>query len=388
MNAITKALTVDPDDFLDPDVGLARANARSPRRKLFIGLAATVALLGAGYYGYDTLFAAQYAVTDNAYVGADVAQVTPLIGGPVKAVLVQDARHVRRGDVLVQMDDTDARLAVAAAEARLAQAQRQVRSLFATTDGLRAQIAARSADQRQAEAQIAAAQANLDKARTDYRRREVLVSSGSVSGEELTTARNALSTAEAALKAGEASRAQTIAGQQAATEMMKANAALTAGASVDTNPEVLAAKAALDQARVDLSRTVIRAPVDGVVSRRQVQVGQRVQPGAPLMVIVPIQSAYVDANFKEVQLADVRPGQPVELTSDLYGDKVVYHGRVVGFSGGTGAAFALVPAQNATGNWIKVVQRVPVRIALDPNELADRPLRVGLSMTARVKTSK
>jgi membrane fusion protein (multidrug efflux system) len=384
MNALTNTLEAEPDFHYAPE----EPSSRSPRKALFIGLAATVALLGAGYYSYDTLFAAQYAVTDNAYVGADVAQVTPLIGGPVKDVLVQDAAHVRRGDVLVRLDDTDAKLAVAAAEARLAQAQRQVRSLMATTDGLRAQVTARGADQRQAEAQIAAARANLDKARTDFRRREALVASGSVSGEELTTARNALATAEAALKAAEASRAQTVAGQQAATETMKANAALTAGASVDTNPEVLAAKAALDQARVDLARTVIRAPVDGVVSRRQVQVGQRVLPGAPLMVIVPIQAAYVDANFKEVQLADVRPGQPVELTSDLYGDKVVYHGKVVGFSGGTGAAFALVPAQNATGNWIKVVQRVPVRIALDPQELADHPLRVGLSMTARVQTSK
>jgi membrane fusion protein (multidrug efflux system) len=155
-------------------------------------------------------------------------------------------------------------------------------------------------------------------------------------------------------------------------------------ASVENNPQVLVARAERDQAQVDLDRTVMRAPVEGVVSRRDVQVGQRVQAGATLMVIAPIAEAYVDANFKEVQLAKVRPGQPVTLTSDLYGGGVKYHGHVVGFSGGTGSAFAIVPAQNATGNWIKVVQRLPVRIALDPLELARRPLRVGLSMTADI----
>src|SRR4030095_2417204 len=167
-----------------------------------------------------------------------------------------------------------------------------------------------------------------------------------------------------------------------------ANRALIATSTVDNNPEVLAARAALAQARVDLERTVLRAPIDGVVSRRQVQVGQRVQPGAMLMVIVPVQAAYVDANFKEVELTKVRPAQPVELTSDLYGEEVVFHGKVAGFSGGTGAAFALVPAQNATGNWIKVVQRLPTRIALDPKELAAHPLRVGLSMNVDVNVSK
>jgi membrane fusion protein (multidrug efflux system) len=159
---------------------------------------------------------------------------------------------------------------------------------------------------------------------------------------------------------------------------------MIANTTVDTNPEVLSARATRDQARVDLDRMVLRAPFDGIVSRRQVQVGQRVQAGAMLMVVVPINATYVDANFKEVQLARVRPGQSVTLHSDLYGGDVVYHGRVVGFSGGTGAAFAVVPAQNATGNWIKVVQRLPVRITLDPKELAQHPLRVGLSMTADI----
>jgi membrane fusion protein, multidrug efflux system len=371
MNAITGKIEADPTIHPHTFVEEQAPHANTKRKKLFIALAASVALLGGSYYGYDTLVGAKYAVTDNAYVGADVAQVTPLVGGPVAEVLVQDAQHVRKGDVLIRLDDTDAKLAVAAAEARLAIA--------------RAQVAARAADQMQASAQIAAARANLEKAQTDFRRRESLVASGSVSGEELTSARNALATAQANLAAAQATSAQAAAGRQAAVGTMNSNSALIAGTSVDGNPEVLAARAALEQARVDLARTVIRAPVDGIVSRRQVQVGQRVEPGKPLMAIVPIQSAYVDANFKEVQLAKVRPGQLVKLTSDLYGDKIVYHGRVVGFSGGTGAAFSVVPAQNATGNWIKVVQRVPVRIALEPKELAAHPLRVGLSMTAEIK---
>jgi membrane fusion protein, multidrug efflux system len=385
MNAITGKIEADPTIHPHTFVEEQAPHANTKRKKLFIALAASVALLGGSYYGYDTLVGAKYAVTDNAYVGADVAQVTPLVGGPVAEVLVQDAQHVRKGDVLIRLDDTDAKLAVAAAEARLAIAQRQIRSLVATGSGLRAQVAARAADQMQASAQIAAARANLEKAQTDFRRRESLVASGSVSGEELTSARNALATAQANLAAAQATSAQAAAGRQAAVGTMNSNSALIAGTSVDGNPEVLAARAALEQARVDLARTVIRAPVDGIVSRRQVQVGQRVEPGKPLMAIVPIQSAYVDANFKEVQLAKVRPGQLVKLTSDLYGDKIVYHGRVVGFSGGTGAAFSVVPAQNATGNWIKVVQRVPVRIALEPKELAAHPLRVGLSMTAEIK---
>jgi membrane fusion protein (multidrug efflux system) len=199
--------------------------------------------------------------------------------------------------------------------------------------------------------------------------------------------RNAFSTAAANLRSAEAARAQAAATRDAAIGTREANRVLIADTSVDNNPEVLAARAALDQARVDLDRTILRAPVDGVVSRRQVQVGQRVQPGAMLMIVVPVEAAYVDANFKEVQLAEVRPAQRVELTSDLYGDDVVYHGTVMGFSGGTGAAFAIVPAQNATGNWIKVVQRLPVRIKLDPRELARHPLRVGLSMNVDVRIS-
>jgi len=360
---------------------------KAKRKRLFGGFAAAIALIGGTYCAYDALVGSHHVVTDNAYVGADVAQVTPLIGGPVQQVLVQDAQQVRRGDVLVRLDDTDARIAVARAEADLAVTIRKVRGLVANDSGLSAQISARHADEMKAEAGLVAARSDVEKARVDLARREGLANSGAVSGEELTSMRNAFNTATANLWSAEAARAQAAATRDAAIGSREANRVLIADTSVDNNPEVLAARAALDQARVDLERTVLRAPVDGVVSRRQVQVGQRVQPGAMLMVVVPIQAAYVDANFKEVQLAKVRPGQPVELTSDLYGEDVVYHGTVTGFSGGTGAAFAIVPAQNATGNWIKVVQRLPVRIKLDPRELAQHPLRVGLSMDIDVQVA-
>ena len=362
------------------------AKRKSKRKQLFIAFAGGLLLAGAGYKGLAGMHAG-HVTTDNAYVGADVAQVTPLVGGPVREVLVQDAQQVRRGDVLIRLDDTDARIALARAEAELAAAERRVRSLIANDGERSAQVAARAADGARANALVAGARADLERANIDLQRRENLAQSGAISDEELSTARNARNSAAASLQAAQATVAQASAQRQAAIGSRSTNQALIGDGNVDTNPDVLAARAAVAQARLDLQRTVIRAPVDGIVSRRQVQVGQRVQAGAMLMVIVPIQSAYVDANFKEVELADVRPGQSVTLTSELYGEEVEFHGRIVGFSGGTGAAFALVPAQNATGNWIKVVQRLPVRVALDPRELARHPLRVGLSMTATVHTA-
>jgi membrane fusion protein (multidrug efflux system) len=255
--------------------------------------------------------------TDNAYVGANIAEVTPLIGGPVKDVLVDDTRIVRRGDVLVRLDDTDQRIALARAQANLVDTERRIRGLGATNAGLSAQIAARVADQARAAAQLAAARGDVERARIDLSRRRDLAASGSVSGEELTTAQNAFTTASANLRAAQAALALADANRAAAQGAEQASRVMIQDASVDANPEVVAARAERDQARVDLDRTVLRAPVDGVVSRREVQAGQRVQAGATLMVIVPIAQAYVDANFKEVQLARVRPGQPVVLTSDL-----------------------------------------------------------------------
>lgn len=200
-----------------------------------------------------------------------------------------------------------------------------------------------------------------------------------MSADELTAAENRLRNATAALAAARAQRG-------AAEGSRAVNKALISGVSLETNPEVAAARAQLAQARLNLQRTVIRAPIDGVIAKRAVQVGQRVQVGAPLMTVVPVDQAYVNANFKEGQLARVQIGQPVELTSDLYGSSVKYRGRVAGLAGGTGSAFSLIPAQNATGNWIKVVQRLPVRIELDAAELRAHPLRVGLSMKATIDT--
>ncbi|WP_076573264.1 HlyD family secretion protein [Aeromonas sp. RU39B] len=360
--------------------------ANAKRRRGFIGLAAAVAVAAGGYGAYWYFVGSRYVSTDNAYTAVELAEVTPAVGGIIKSIQVVDTQHVRKGDLLVEIDDTDARLALAQAEADLALAKRRVHSYQANDEGLAAQVKAREADELRAQAQLKAAEADLERAKVDFDRRAALKASGSVSGEELTNARNGLIQAQANLSAARAASAQSVANVHSTIGSKKANAALIQDTTVDTNPEVLLAKARLEQAKVDLSRTRIFANVDGVIAKRQVQVGQRVQIGAPLMSVVPLHTVHVDANFKEVELRSVKVGQPVEITADLYGTEVVYHGTVSGFSGGTGSAFAMIPAQNATGNWIKVVQRLPVRIELDPAELAKRPLQVGLSMIATIDT--
>lgn len=356
------------------------------RNKLLAGLAGVVVVAGAVAGGYYWLHASNFVSTDNAYAAAEVAQVTPAVGGTVLEVLVKDTQSVQAGDVLVRMDPTDAKLALAQAEAELARAMRRVKAYVANDGGLQAQIAAREADGKRAQAQLAAAQADMARATIDLQRREKLAQSGSVSGEELTQAQNAFAAAKAQLASAKAAQAQAQANRDAAVGAQRVNATLIEGTTAETNPEVLLAVARRDQAQVDLYRTTVRAPMSGVVAKRSVQVGQRVPAGQPLMVVVPVQQMYVDANFKENQLGKVRAGQTVKLTSDLYGSDVTYTGTVVGFSGGSGAAFAAIPAQNATGNWIKVVQRLPVRIALNAEELAAKPLRVGLSMHATIDT--
>jgi membrane fusion protein (multidrug efflux system) len=368
----------------------AAPEAPKPSRRgpLFAGLAAVVVLGGVGYGAWWMLVGSKSVSTDNAYVMADSAMVTPAIGGTVKAVQVSDTQAVKKGQVLVVIDDTDARLAVLQAQANLAQAERRVRGYYATDEALAAQVAARGADQVQVGARVASAQADLQRAQVDLDRRKALAESGAVSGDELTAAQNAFATAQANLSAARAAQGVAAANRSAAVGSANANAVLTRGLTVDTNPEVAAAKARLEAAQVDLERTVVRAPIDGVVAKRQVQIGQRVAQGAQLMTVVPINAAYVDANFKEVQLKNVKPGQKVELESDLYGHGVKFEGRVVGLAGGTGSAFAVIPTQNATGNWIKVVQRVPVRIALNPEELQVHPLRLGLSMKAKINTAR
>ena len=364
----------------------ADAARKAKRKRAFLAFGAVLVLVAGGYALYEWIEGGRYVETDNAYVGTEVSQVTPLVAGPVLRVAVSDTQVVRRGDVLVELDSTDARIALAAAEADYADAQRKVRQTVATGTALSAQVGEREADIARMAAQVQVATADLQRAEIDLKRRQSLVSDGAVSGEELTSARNAYAGAQGQLAAARASLAAAQAARGTANGQQAANAALVGGTTTDTNPQVLAAKARLDKARIDLARTVIRAPVSGVVTQRTVQVGQSIAVGAPIMTIVPIAQAHVDANFKESQLAHVRPGQPVTLTSDLYGDDVVYHGRVVGFSGGTGSSLAVIPAQNATGNWIKVVQRLPVRVALDPHELGSHPLRNGLSMTATIDT--
>ncbi|MDE2355515.1 MAG: HlyD family efflux transporter periplasmic adaptor subunit [Alphaproteobacteria bacterium] len=359
----------------------------TPRQRMLGALGGVVVLGGLIWGGYYLLVGAHEISTDDAYVGADVAEITPLVSGQVIAVPVVETQRVKAGQVVLRLDPADAQIAVDQARADLAQTERRVRGYFATDQALAAQVAARKATIAQAEANVLAAQSDLERAQIDLTRRQALAKSGAVSGDELTSAQNRFATAKAALAAARAAKAAAAATLGQASGDRAVNAALIAGEDVDHNPDVMAAKAKLAAAELFLSRTVITAPMDGVVTKKAVEIGQQVSPGAVAMQIVPLSTLYVDANYKEVQLNRVRPGQSVTLTSDLYGDGVKFHGRVRGLSGGTGTAFSLIPAQNASGNWIKIVQRLPVRITLDPRELAAHPLRVGLSMKATIDVS-
>ena len=332
-------------------------------------------------------WASHHIKTDDAYVQADTASVTPLVSGPVTSVPALETMPVKAGDVLVTIDPADFKLALAQAEAALGQAERKVKGDFANADAQAATAAGHEADIAHARAMLASAEADFAKARTDLERRQALAPAGAVSGDELTIAQNHFGEAKAAVASAQAALTQAQASRVAAVGQSRAACAFVAGTGIEDNPEVASARAKLDQARLDLDRTVIRAPVDGVVAKSNVEVGQRVAAGTQLMTVVPIQAAYVDANFKEGQLRKVHSGQKVILTSDLYGGGVKFHGVIVGVAGGTGSAFAVIPAQNATGNWIKIVQRLPVRIALDPAELKDHPLRVGLSMNVDIDTA-
>jgi membrane fusion protein (multidrug efflux system) len=358
------------------------------RRQLLTGLAGVVIVGGVLWGLYAFFIGSHHVETDNAYVGAEVAQVTPLISGPVAKVLVSETQTVTAGQPLVVIDDADAKIAVLAAQAALGQAQRKVQGYFASDDALAGQVSARDADIARAAAGVTGAQASLEQARLELSRRKALSDSGAVSGEELTIAQSRFTNAQSAVTEARAALAQAQASRVAAEGNREVNTALISGLPANKNPEIAAAEARLASAQLSLDRTVLRAPLAGVVSKKNVQVGQQVQIGTPLMAVVPTTDAYVDANFKEVQLDKVRIGQPVILTSDLYGGGVKFHGRVKGLSGGTGSAFSLIPAQNASGNWIKVVQRLPVRIQLDPAELKAHPLRVGLSMKAAIDISK
>ncbi|NCU24202.1 HlyD family efflux transporter periplasmic adaptor subunit [Acinetobacter haemolyticus] len=359
-------------------------DAMKTKRKKFLGFFALILILAAILYGIWALFFNHSVSTDNAYVGAETAQITSMVSGQVSEVLVKDTQQVKKGDVLVRIDERDAKIQLAQAQAELAKAQRQYKQSQANSSSLNSQVGVRNDEIISAQAQVTKAQADYDRVKLELNRRNELAISGAISKEELSKAQSAVSTAKASLELAQAGLAQATSSRKAAESTFAANEALIQGVNEASTPDVLVAKAHVAQAQLDLERTVIRAPVDGVVARRNIQIGQRVAPGTAMMSIVPVADLYVDANFKESQLAKVKAGQPVSLTSDLYGGDVVYHGTVQGFSGGTGAAFALIPAQNATGNWIKVVQRLPVRITLDPTELAEHPLRVGLSMQADI----
>lgn len=299
--------------------------------------------------------------TEDAYVAGHLVQITPQITGTVRKVMFDDTELVKKGDVLITLDDSDFQLAYDRAQNELIQAIRQNKQQTATNSQAKAQVLLRKAD--------------LARAQADLRRRELLSGTDAISGEELSHARAAVVQAQAALKAVEAAETS-------------AQAAIGNNIPLRQQPAVQTAVSRIKDAWLNLQRTQIHAPIAGQVAKRNVQVGQRITQGVPLMAVVPLDNLWVDANFKESQLRKMRIGQSVEMVSDLYGSKVVYHGKVMGLSAGTGSAFSLLPAQNATGNWIKVVQRVPVRISLDPRELRTNPLRMGLSMTVKVDISE
>jgi membrane fusion protein (multidrug efflux system) len=348
-----------------------RTNGGNPTRKRgMLAVALVAVLVGAGYGAYHFAVGRNFESTDNAYVQANVVQITPQVGGTVVAIDADETDVVRVGKALVQLDPADARVALDQAEAQLAQTVREVRTLYTNNSALSAQIALREAD-------LARAQADRQRAQDDVDRRAPLVASGAVGREEFNHAKALLAAATSQVNAAQ----QAVV---AAREQLTSNRSLTDNTSVETHPNVQRAAARVREAHLALTRVSLNAPVDGVVARRSVQLGQRVQAGAPLMTVVSSRELWVDANFKEGQIARLRIDQPATLTADVYGGKTVFHGKVAGLGAGTGAAFSVLPAQNATGNWIKVVQRVPVRIVLDPDELAKHPLRVGLSMEVNV----
>jgi membrane fusion protein (multidrug efflux system) len=329
------------------------AGNRSRNLVILAGVVVIFAVAYAGYWYWDARF---FEGTDDCYVNGDVVQITTEIPGTVVQLHVDDTQSVERSQPLLELDPADAQVSVSFAEANLARAVRTVRALFAQADRLRAEINDREVE--------------LEQAKRDHERRSGLLSDGAISSEELQHTQDRITEVRASLTA--------------AQEQLREATAQIDGTIIPTHPQVLAAMAAVRDASLSIRRTRLTAPVAGVIARRSVQVGQRVAAGTPLMGIVPLDAVWVDANFKEVQLRDMRVGQPVTLRADMYGSKAVYHGKLVGLSAGSGTAFALLPAQNASGNWIKIVQRLPVRIELDPSELRAHPLRIGLSVTAKV----
>jgi membrane fusion protein (multidrug efflux system) len=337
---------------INPNAAAPAGAPVNKRKRALTILALVVVVAALAWAAYYFLVARWHEDTDDAYVLGNVVSITPQTQGTVVSIGADDGMKVVAGQVLVQLDPNDARVAYEQAEANLANAVRQARGLYSAVEANQADIAAR--------------RVAVEQAKQDVARRAGLVATGAVAAEELAHARDELAAAQAALAGS--------------NENLSRNRALVDATTVQTQPQVAAAAAQLRQAYLNLQRMAIVAPVTGYVAKRSTQLGQRVQPGVTLMTVVPLEQVWVEANFKETQLANMRIGQPVELHSDLYGKDVRFDGHLVSLGLGTGSAFALLPAQNASGNWIKIVQRVPVRISVDTEQLKEHPLRLGLSM--------
>ncbi len=325
----------------------------NPRKRkiLLVVLAIVVVLAGLGVWAYHEFYGRWNESTDDAYVNGNVVEITPLVTGTVVSIGADDGDLVHEGQVLINFDPNDAQVGLQSAQANLARTVRQVRGLYSNVDGMKAQVNAQ--------------QAEVQKAQDNFNRRKSLAAGGAISQEELSHARDDLTSALNALAN--------------ARQQLMTTSALVDDTVVSSHPDVMAAAAQLRQAYLTTARSTLIAPVTGYVAKRTVQLGQRVQPGTALMAVIPLDQLWIDANFKETQLRDMRIGQPVDIEADLYGSDVKYSGTIDSLGAGTGSAFALLPAQNATGNWIKIVQRVPVRIHINAQELAKHPLRVGLS---------
>ena len=338
-----------------PDTPQDASNQRK-RKVMLVVLALVVILTGLGAWGYHELYGRWNESTDDAYVNGNVVAITPLVTGTVVSIGADDGDLVHEGQVLINFDPNDAQVGLQSAQANLARTVRQVRGLYSNVDGMKAQVNAQ--------------QAEVQKAQDNFNRRKNLAAGGAISQEELSHARDDLTSAQNALAN--------------ARQQLKTTSALVDDTVVSSHPDVMSAAAQLRQAYLNNARSTLIAPVTGYVAKRTVQLGQRVQPGTALMAVIPLDQLWIDANFKETQLRDMRIGQPVEIETDLYGSSVKYRGTIDSLGAGTGSAFALLPAQNATGNWIKIVQRVPVRVHVNAEELARHPLRVGLSTMVNV----
>ena len=340
------------------DTPIVQAPPANNRRGMLLRLLMALIVLAAiAWTAWYFLEGRWYESTDDAYINGNIVQITPRIAGTVTSITADDGDFVKQGQVLVTLDKSDADVGLQRAAANLANTVRRVRGLYSTVSG--------------AQAQVAVEKVALQKAQADYNRRRDLAKSGAISAEELAHARDALTAALSALTTSE--------------QQLQTNQVLVDDTAVASHPNVKAAAAQYRAAYLDDVRTVMVAPVTGYVAKRTVQVGQRVQPGAALMAVVPLHGVWVDANFKETQLTHMRIGQPVEITSDVYGGSVKYKGKVESLGVGTGSAFSLLPAQNATGNWIKIVQRIPVRVVFtDASQLDQHPLRIGMSLATEV----